>query len=281
MDKNKDVIDIEPEVAIAKVEPQAIAVQQSPIMQLAEKLSNGDITPEQMEKMLDIQFKWEANEARKAYHAAMTSFKADPPVIVKDLSNAQYRSSYASISNVAQTINTKLSEYGLSARWETSQKENGWPEVTCIVTHSQGHSEQTTLSAPPDESGSKNPIQKIISSTTYLKKETLLAITGLATQDETDDDGNGSNDAPADKPKPNKAQQHFIDEVALGLTDIAAEQGRQPNTKLVQAWLFDFNQQLKKNEPYPSDEAGIAKAVKFIAAKPAALELVTKEIKGE
>jgi hypothetical protein len=50
-----------------------------------------------------------------------------------------------------------------------------------------GHSEETTLSAPSDTTGSKNPIQAIGSTITYLERYTLLALTGLATYDQDDD----------------------------------------------------------------------------------------------
>ena len=39
---------------------------------------------DKLEKMLALQERWEANEARKAYHTAMAAFKAAPPEIEKD-----------------------------------------------------------------------------------------------------------------------------------------------------------------------------------------------------
>ena len=44
----------------------------------------GNADLEKLERLLDIQIKWEANEAKKAYVAAMARFKADPPKIEKD-----------------------------------------------------------------------------------------------------------------------------------------------------------------------------------------------------
>src|SRR5690606_35194749 len=60
--------------------------------------------------------------------------------------------------------------------------------VTCVITHELGHSERTTLSAAPDESGGKNSIQAVGSTVTYLQRYTLMAATGLAAKD-MDDDG--------------------------------------------------------------------------------------------
>ncbi len=38
----------------------------------------------QLEKLFDLQLRWEANEAKKAFVKALNDFKAEPPIIVKD-----------------------------------------------------------------------------------------------------------------------------------------------------------------------------------------------------
>ncbi len=143
---------------------------------------------DKLEKLLGLQERWEKNEALKAYNVAMAAFKADPPKIGKDktVNYSQVKYSHASLYNVTEKINTALSNHGLSASWQT--KQNGEICITCKITHKQGHSEETTLQAPADKSGSKNNIQAIGSTITYLQRYTLLAITGLATH-EQDDDG--------------------------------------------------------------------------------------------
>jgi hypothetical protein len=150
---------------------------------------------DKLEKLLALKERWEANEAKKAYHQAMSEFKANPPKINKDkkvgykTDRGQVGYSHASLANVTDKINKELSKYGLSASWVT--KQNGVILVTCKITHIKGHSEETTLSAPADTSGAKNSIQAIGSTITYLERYTLLALTGLATFDQ-DDDGKAS-----------------------------------------------------------------------------------------
>lgn len=148
---------------------------------------------DKLEKLLTLQERWESNEAKKAYHKAMADFKVNPPKIDKDKkvgyaskSGGNVGYTHASLANVTDKISVELSKYGLSASWTT--KQNGNVEVTCKITHVKGHSEQTTLSAPADTSGSKNSIQAIGSTITYLERYTILALTGLATRD-MDDDG--------------------------------------------------------------------------------------------
>ena len=146
---------------------------------------------EQLEKLLVLQERFEANQAKKLYHQAMAAFKANPPKIEKDrkvsysTSAGKVGYAHASLANVTDKINEALSRQGLSASWST--KQNGVIIVTCKITHIQGHSEETSLAASADTSGSKNAIQAIGSTITYLERYTLLALTGLATSDMDDD----------------------------------------------------------------------------------------------
>lgn len=143
---------------------------------------------DKLEKLLDLQMRWEANEAHKAYVVAMAAFKADPPHINKDKTVAYKgtRYTHASLANVTEQINAALSKHGLSSAWRTAQSD-GAVTVECTITHNMGHSESTSLSAPHDTSGSKNAIQAIGSTVSYLQRYTLLALTGLATFDMDDD----------------------------------------------------------------------------------------------
>lgn len=153
----------------------------------------GGVDPEYLKDLLAVQKDWEANEARKAYHVDMAKFKENPPQIDKDKtvkftpqgkSTVQYN--HASLANVVSKITTELSKHGFSASWSTEQ--NGNVIVTCCITHRMGHSERTTLQAPSDTTGSKNAIQAIGSTISYLQRYTLLSATGLATAD-MDNDG--------------------------------------------------------------------------------------------
>ncbi len=167
------------------------AASKTPADMISFAIANGaDL--EKLEKLLDLQQRYEANEARKAYHRAMADFKLTPLEIEKDkkvgysTSRGNVNYSHATLANVVRTITKGISKYGLSASWRTSQ-DNGKVCVTCIITHLLGHSEETTLCASPDESGSKNSIQAIGSTVTYLERYTLLASLGLATTDQDDD----------------------------------------------------------------------------------------------
>jgi hypothetical protein len=147
---------------------------------------------DKLEKLMGLQERWEATQARKSYFEAMTAFKADPPEIDKD-KKVSYKTNsgttaynHASLANVTSKISSALSKYGLSANWTTKQDEKG-VTVTCRISHVLGHYEETSLIAAPDSSGGKNSIQALGSTVSYLERYTVLALTGLATHDMDDD----------------------------------------------------------------------------------------------
>lgn len=170
-----------------QMEKEIVVTQEnSPANMIIQAVKSGTDL-DKVEKLLELQMRWEANEAKKAYHKAMAEFKANAPDIDKDkkvsYGNTNYK--HASLANVVKIINAELSKYGLSASWKT--KQNGVIEVTCKITHVLGHSEETSLSAAADNTGSKNGIQAIGSTITYLERYTILALTGLATCEQDDD----------------------------------------------------------------------------------------------
>lgn len=155
-----------------------------------------------LEKLMELQERWEANEARKAFNAAVAEFKRNPPDIIKDKTNNQYGSKYATLANLVNNGSAALAPYGLTVEWKIDQQQNQI-KVTCILKHALGHSEQVSITGAPDDSGAKNKLQQIKSTITYLKGETFQCVTGVTARDcPGDNDGNG-----AGKPAQNSAQE--------------------------------------------------------------------------
>jgi hypothetical protein len=156
-----------------------------PVDMIQFALQNG-ASMEQLEKLMDMKERHDAAEAKKAYVDAMNRFRSQCPTIAK--TRQAHNSKYAGLAETIEQIKSLLSECGLSHSWKTS-REDGLISVTCCVTHVAGHQECTSLSAPPDTSGSKNPIQAMASTVSYLERYTFYALLGLASA-EMDDDGN-------------------------------------------------------------------------------------------
>lgn len=150
-------------------------------------------------RMMDFQERWDANQARKAFDAAMAAAKAELPVIRKnrevDFTSQKGRTNYRheDLAGIASQIDPILTRHGLSYRFRPTQGEGGLLTVTCILSHKDGHSEESSLSAGRDESGNKNNHQAIGSAATYLQRYTLKMALGLAASN--DDDAKATADA--------------------------------------------------------------------------------------
>ena len=203
---------IDPDPPTAMVQHQAPEITPvSPMWAIIDRVVTDPSFPvEKLEKLLEIQQQHDAANARKAYTAALAAFKADPPSIVKGQStsfesktggNVQYQ--YATLDAVTRAVIPALAQHGLSHHWNIEQVPPR-VTVTCVLTHRDGHSEGISMSAVEDESGLKNPIQRVASTVTYLERYTLLAITGLAAEGH-DDDGHAAyprrGDAPRQAPR--------------------------------------------------------------------------------
>lgn len=152
-----------------------------------------------IDKLMDMHERWEKNQARKAFDAAMAAAKAEIPVIFKnkvvDFTSQRGRTHYRheDMAEIARTVDPILARHGLSYRYRTETTQ-AHVKVTCVLSHRDGHSEETDLIAGHDNSGNKNSIQAIGSTITFLQRYTLKAALGLAAS--ADDDGKAAAEPP-------------------------------------------------------------------------------------
>jgi hypothetical protein len=184
-----------------ELEPKETALAVTP-MTLIEMAVGQNADVDKLAKLMDLQLRWEANEAKKAFAAAMKKFKDNPPEILKNKHVAYNQVAYdhATLDHVCNQITAGLSKCDISHRWKVEQTKD-LIKVTCVLTHVMGHSEETSLEGAPDNSGSKNAIQGIGSAVTYLERYSLLAACGLAAKN-GDNDGQGA-------PKWEKLQEYL------------------------------------------------------------------------
>lgn len=198
----------------------APSTEVTPYRLLEMAVANGAAV-ETMERLMALQERWEANEARKAFVAAMVGFKSEPMTIGKNkhvsfqTSKGKTEYDHAELVDCTNVIVPNLAKHGLSHAWSVKQ-EGGRITVACTLTHVLGHSQSVELSASADDSGGKNAIQAVASTKTYLERYTLLAATGMATGG-YDDDGQGYSAEPAE---PEYDVQPWLDAIA-DATDMA------------------------------------------------------------
>lgn len=136
-----------------------------------------------MERLMALHERWEAGQARKAFDAAISAAQAECPTILKTAKGHNAKL-YADFASITRAIDPVITKHGLAYRFRTRQDDR--IHVTCVLSHIAGHTEENTLSGPPDASGSKNAIQAIGSTLTYLQRYSLMQSLGLAASEDDD-----------------------------------------------------------------------------------------------
>lgn len=153
---------------------------------------------DRLERLMALQERWEAGEAKKKFAVAFAAFKAEAVKIIKNkqITNGPLEGKkHAELSDAVNAATPALSRHGLSTAWRLTKDDRDWMEVTCTLSHDGGHSECVAMGGPPDTGPGRNAIQARGSTKTYLERYTLTAILGLAAQD-ADDDGAGGKENP-------------------------------------------------------------------------------------
>lgn len=167
---------------LVEVESKQIqAIDNSP-MSLISAAVNSGADVDKLEKLMDLQDRWEKGHARKSFFIALSKFQSQCPTITK--SKAGHNSKYAPLEDIICQVKTILADCGLAYRFEQSQADNGIIKVACIISHYDGHEEKTVMSSEADKSGNKQAIQAIASAVTYLRRYTFTGALGIATADE-------------------------------------------------------------------------------------------------
>lgn len=100
----------------------------------------------------------------------------------KDSKNPHFKSSYASLASVLDAIREPLSAHGLAIVQHPSRTEGGLVCVETILLHKSGEFVSSVLSAK----AAQDTPQGIGSTITYLRRYGLMAVVGVAADD---DDG--------------------------------------------------------------------------------------------
>lgn len=189
------------------------ASESAAILSVIERMAvNPDIDPDRIERFIALKERIDANAAKAAFDAAMAEAKAQIAPVVRNAKGHNDKR-YADFAAIAKAVDPIISALGLSYRFRTAQTDR--ISVTCVITHEKGHAEENTLSGPADTSGSKNAIQAIGSTLTYLQRYTLVQALGLAAADDDDGKAGGAGSAISDQQR--EVLDKLLDETGADL----------------------------------------------------------------
>ena len=116
--------------------------------------------------------------------AAISKAQAEVENATKGSTNPHFKSKYADLAEVLNTVRPTFAKHGLSLLQSTAF-EGSLVSVTTVVAHESGGHVSSVASCVP----AKSDAQGIGAATTYLRRYGLAAMTGVAQED---DDGTGA-----------------------------------------------------------------------------------------
>lgn len=184
--------------AIQRVEETALPAlsEAAAIIQVIERAAaNPNVDIEKMERLLDMHERVKARNAKTAYAAALAELQPRLPTVskrgmitvpAKD-GKPGHETPFARWEDINEAIRPVLAEYGFALSFRMGLAQDGKVMITGILSHREGHQEETTITLVHDATGSKNAVQAVGSTVSYGKRYTAMALLNITTGGEDDD----------------------------------------------------------------------------------------------
>lgn len=198
-------------VTVSPAPPLAMS-ESAAIIQVIERAAmNPNVDIDKMERLLQMQERIMDRNAKAAYAADLARMQPNLPVITergkivvldKVTKDVIHSTGYALWEDINEAIKPVLAEHGFALSFRTGLGPDGKITVTGILSHREGHQEETTMALPHDSTGSKNAVQAVGSSTSYGKRYTASALLNITSRGEDDDAEQAATRPVDEKPAP-------------------------------------------------------------------------------
>lgn len=200
-----------PGTAVGRHDPDSQMSGAVAIIQMIERAARDPaVDIDKMRDLMTMRKEMLADEAKRAYDNALSAMQPELPVINRRgkievraktgtgnrEGEIQQSTRYALWEDINEEIKPVLGKHGFALSFRVGLAQDGKITVTGILSHREGHREETTMTLPHDSTGSKNAVQAVGSSTSYGKRYTAQALLNLTSRGE-DDDGKGAVAGPA------------------------------------------------------------------------------------
>lgn len=179
------------ELVAHEASPPPMATEAGAILSLIERAAmNPAVDIDKMERLFEMQKQVQERAARAAFDDALAQMQPHLPIIdergaIKN-GAGKTQSTYALWEDINEAIKPVLAAHGFALGFHVKTTP-GLVSVTGRLG-GHGHREETTLDLPIDNSGAKNGVQSIASSTSYGQRYTAKLLLNLTSRG-VDDDG--------------------------------------------------------------------------------------------
>ena len=154
------------------------------------------IDVDKLSKIIDLQERILNRNAETAFNAAFARMQAEIPEVIEKgqiLVKGTLRSTYAKLEDIYAVIKPILKAHGFALRHRTEWPDdrNGVIRIVGILSHIEGHHEESVFEAPADKSDYRTDIQSMGSTVSYGRRYTTLDLLNIVTRG-ADDDGKKS-----------------------------------------------------------------------------------------
>ena len=151
---------------------------------VARAAADPSIDIDKFERIMQMQERALARQAASEFADAMASMQSELPSI-GERGDAAGRYKFALWEDINQAIKPIMQKHGFSLSFRTDTQDK--VAVTGVLSHRNGHREETTVTLPADPSGNKNAVQAVASAVSYGKRYTASALLNLTSHGEDDD----------------------------------------------------------------------------------------------
>lgn len=172
---------------------QALTVAE-PVSMFERLAKDPAVDVDKLKALLDMHERLAAAQAKAAFNSAFAQMQPELPEVSekgKILVKGVLRSTYAKLEDINAAIKPILKAHGFAIRHRTEWPGPNVIRIVGILSHDQGHSEESTFEAPMDKSEYRTDIQSMGSTVSYGRRYTTLDLLDITTRG-TDDDGNSS-----------------------------------------------------------------------------------------
>ncbi|MDE2218674.1 MAG: ERF family protein, partial [Patescibacteria group bacterium] len=161
-------------------------------LNLMEKALTLNVSPEVLEKMMNLQDRWEAKQAKKEFDEAMATLQGELPIIVKSKNGGETNSGkvaykYAPLDVIVEQTRKSIRRNGFSYLIKTEVVDEKI-KIICVVKHKLGHSEQTEVIMPlSTRTNVMSAPQQVAATITFGKRYAFMDAFGIMTGDQDTD----------------------------------------------------------------------------------------------
>lgn len=215
--------------SMVQAQPAPALVGADALLMIIEKIV---LTPganlDALDRIVALRERVAASEAKAAFDRALSAMQPTLPSIdskgkitvykkpdrdkpggpVEGVDVPQQKTPYALLADINDAVRPGLGEHGFAISHRIGQAADGKITITGILSHRDGHREETTIILKHDATGSKNEVQAVGSTISYGRRYTTLALLNISSRapQDMDDDGKA---AGVNAGKPEVTEEEF------------------------------------------------------------------------